>query len=97
MADLLLIHCPCCDATLEVDPATGAVISNEPPESKKKLGSFEEAAAEVNRRKERAADLFAATVEREKHKSDILEKTFRQALEKAQKDTAKPRGIFDDE
>ena len=40
----------------------------------------------------------AATVEREKHKSEILEKTFRQALEKAQQEpNTKPRGIFDDE
>ena len=41
-------------------------------------------------------DLFAATFEREKNKSEILEKTFRQALEKAQQEpNTKPRGIFE--
>ena len=59
--------------------------------------AFEEAAQEMSRQRERAADLFAATVERENHKSEILEKTFRQALEKAQKDPSRPRGVFDDD
>jgi hypothetical protein len=98
VADVLLVHCPDCDAALRVDPETGVVLSHEPAASKKKLSSFEEAAQENVRRKDRAAELFAATVEREKHKSEILEKTFRQALEKAQQEPAtKPRGIFDDE
>ena len=97
MESAILVHCPDCDATLKVDPATGAVLSHEPAAAKKKLGSLEEAAAEIARRKERAQDLFAATVEREKHKAEILEKTFKQALEKAQKDPTRPRGVFDDE
>jgi len=98
MSDVLLVQCPDCESTLRVDAATGAVLSHEPAASKKKLASLEEAAQENVRRKERAADLFAATVEREKHKSEILEKTFRQALEKArQEPNTKPRGIFDDD
>jgi len=98
MSDILLVHCPDCDATLKVDAETGAVLSHEAAVSKNKLGSFEDAAKEVARRKERAEDLFAATVEREKHKSEILEKTFRQALEKAKGEPAgKPKGIFDDD
>jgi hypothetical protein len=98
MADVLLVHCPDCSATLRVDAATGAVLSHEPAANKNKLASLEEAAKEIERRKERAADLFAATVEREKHKSEILEKTFKQALEKAQQEpNTKPRGIFDDD
>jgi methylthioribose-1-phosphate isomerase len=98
MGEHLLVQCPDCAATLTVDAATGAVLSHEPAVSKRKLGSLEEAAQEMTRQRDRAADLFAATVEREKHKSEILEKTFKQALEKAQKDPAtRPRGIFDDD
>ena len=97
MSDTLLVLCPDCGSTLKVDPDTGAVLSHEPPASKNKLGSFEEASRENQRRKDRAEDLFAATVEREKHKSEILDKTFRQALEKAQKEPGKPKGIFDDD
>lgn len=98
MADSLLVHCPDCGSTLSVDPATGAVLSHEPATNKRKLGSLEEAAQEIARQRDRASDLFEATVEREKHKSEILEKTFKQALEKAQKDpNVRPKGIFDDD
>lgn len=97
MSDTLLVLCTDCGSTLKVDPDTGAVLSHESATSKNKLGSLEEASRENQRRKDRAEDLFAATVEREKHKSEILDKTFRQALEKAQKDPGKPKGIFDDD
>jgi hypothetical protein len=93
-----VIQCPDCESTLKIDRSTGAVLSHEPAAVKRKLGSLEEAAAENARRKERAQDLFAATVEREKHKSEILEKTFREALEKAKKEPGgRPRSPFDDE
>ena len=97
MSDTLLVLCPDCGSTLKVDPETGAVLAHESATSKNKLSSIEEASRENQRRKDRAEDLFAATVEREKHKSEILDKTFRQALEKAQKDPGKPKGIFDDD
>jgi len=97
MADTLLVHCPDCGSTLKIDAATGAVLAHEPPAQKDKLASLEDAAKEIQRRKARAEDLFAATVEREKHKSEILEKTFKEALQKAKTDPTKPRGIFDDE
>jgi hypothetical protein len=98
MDDVLMIQCPDCDSTLKIDRATGAVLSHEPAAVKRKLGSIEEAAAENARRTERANDLFAASFEREKHKSEILEKTFREALEKAQKDpVTRPRSPFDDD
>ncbi len=81
-----------------MEAATGAVLAHEPPVNKEKLTSLEDAAREIQRRKARAEDLFTATVEREKHKSEILEKTFKQALEKAKADpNAKPRGVFDDD
>ena len=92
------LQCPDCGAVLVVDPDTGAILRHEPATTNRKFGSLEEAAQEVTRRRDRAEDLFAATVEREKNKSEILAKTFQQALERAQKDPAsKPRGIFDDE
>lgn len=97
MSDHVLVHCPDCGSTLKVDPETGAVLSHESAATKNKLGSFEEAAKENARRKERAEDLFAATVEREKNKSSILDKTFKEALERAKADPSKPKGIFDDE
>ncbi len=98
MSDVLTVHCPECEALLVIDPDTGAVLRHEAATPKRKLASLEEAALEVAKRKERAEGLFAETVKREKNKSEILEKTFREALEKARQDpSARPRGIFDDE
>jgi hypothetical protein len=97
MSETLLIQCPDCGSTLKVDGRTGAVLAHEPPAHKDKLASLEEAAKEIQRRRARAEDLFEATVEREKHKSEILEKTFKEALQKAKTDPSKPRGIFDDD
>jgi hypothetical protein len=98
MSAPLTIHCPECESILIVDPDTGAILRHEGPSTQRKVGSLEEAAQEVVRRKERAEGLFAATFEREKNKKEILEKTFQEALEKAKKDpSARPRGIFDDE
>ncbi|MEO8586465.1 MAG: hypothetical protein ABI584_09920, partial [Acidobacteriota bacterium] len=71
MSDHVFVHCPDCGSVLKVEPDTGAVLSSESAATKSKLGSFEEAARENTRRKERAEDLFAATVEREKNKSAI--------------------------
>ncbi len=96
MDEPLLVICPDCGTTMKVERATGAVLSHDAASAKRKLGSLEEAAAEIARRKERAQDLFAATVEREKHKSEILEQTFKEALEKAQKDPGRPRNPLDD-
>ncbi|KAA0251488.1 hypothetical protein FBQ97_04605 [Acidobacteria bacterium ACD] len=97
MSEPLVVHCPDCGSVLKVDRETGAVLEHQAAATLKKLKSLEEAAQENVRRKERAEDLFAATVEREKHRSEILEKTFKDALERAKGDPAKPRGIFDDE
>jgi hypothetical protein len=97
MSDTVLVLCPDCGSTLKVDPDTGAVLSHESVTTKNKLGSLEEASRENQRRKDRAEDLFAATVEREKNKAGILEKTFKEALERAKADPGKPKGIFDDD
>ncbi len=96
MDSVLTLRCPDCHSTLRVDRATGAVLSHQPAVSRKP-GSLEEAARESAKRRTEAEDLFAASFEREQKKSEILEKTFQEALERAKKDPSKPRGIFDDD
>ncbi|MCG3193505.1 MAG: hypothetical protein L6R30_04025 [Thermoanaerobaculia bacterium] len=92
----LRVMCPDCESLLLIDSETGAVLEHQGVAAQKKLSSFEEAAQENARREKRAKDVFAASVEREKNKSEILEKTFQEALERAKKDPSrKPRGIFD--
>lgn len=96
MSETLRVLCPDCGSVLGVDAATGAVLRHEPPASQQKLGSLEEAAREVARRRERAEDLFAATVDREKRRSEILEKTFKDAMERVKTEPpGRPPSPFD--
>lgn len=95
MSEPLVVPCPDCGSVLKIDRDTGAVLEHKAAANPNKLKSLEEAAQENARRKERAEDLFAATVEREKHRSEILEKTFKDALERAKNEPGKPKSIFD--
>lgn len=95
MSEPLVVPCPDCGSVLKIDRETGAVLEHQAAANPNKLKSLEEAAQENVRRKERAEDLFAATVEREKHRSEILEKTFKDALERAKNEPGKPKNIFD--
>lgn len=87
------IVCPCCAATLVVDAASGAVISHEAAEKPKR--TFEEAAGEVERGKKRAEDRFSRAMSERSRQSEILEKKFRQAFEKAADDDEPPKSPFD--
>jgi hypothetical protein len=88
------ITCPCCGALMTVDARTGAVISHVAPK-KGPVVSFEEAASEVQAAKRRAASRFEKAMENRAHQSEILEKKFRKALEKASDDEAPPEKPFD--
>jgi len=98
MDDVLVIQCPDWRLHGSGRPQTGAVLSHEPAATKRKLGSFEEAAAENARRKERANDLFAATVEREKpQERDPREDLPRGAREGQKEPPAARAAAFDDD
>lgn len=72
------VMCPCCQATLTVDPKTGLVLHSE----EKKMGySFEQALEEVKTRKEKADERFNKAFLDEKRRHEALEEKFREALE----------------
>ncbi len=85
----LKIVCPCCETKIIVDAATGAVLSHEPPE-KGPAKTFEQAVSEAEKRRREAEDRFAQAVREHRHRDQILEKKFREALERAEKDDAPP-------
>lgn len=88
------VQCPCCQAKILVDHKTGSVISHrEPPKGRAK--SFEEAVSENQRRKSEAEDLFAQAVREHENREELLEKKFREAFEKAEKDPNPPPRPFD--
>lgn len=83
------VTCPCCQAKILIDHKTGAVVSHElPPRGPKK--TFEEALADDRKRKSEAEDVFAQAFREHEHREELLEKKFREAVQKAEKDGTPP-------
>ena len=82
------IICPCCEATLTVDAATGALLAHE--EKKKVHGSFEDLAGELSKKKELREQLFAQEMSSMKDRERLLEEKFQEALKRADTDSDKP-------
>ena len=87
----LKVKCPCCQATIVVDEATGEVLSHEEFKRElKDLGTFLE---EQKNRSSALDDKFKAAQEAQKRRQEILQKKFDLATEKPD-DGKAPRGIL---
>lgn len=81
--ELFEVACPCCSATLKVDPATRAVISHVAPIKPKTFTDFDAAAKAMREQEGRKESLFRQAVDAEKNKASLLEKKFQEAVKKA--------------
>ena len=79
--DKLTIICPCCESTLSIDAATGAILAHE--EKKKVTASFDELQAGLGKQKELRDQLFAQEMSSMKDRERILEEKFNEALKRA--------------
>jgi hypothetical protein len=77
------VACPDCGAMLQIDAATGLVVSHTPAPQKRMFENLETAAQAMRERDERKESLFRQSVEAEKNKDDLFEKKFAEALRKA--------------
>jgi hypothetical protein len=71
------VTCPCCQAKLLVDGATGLVLHTE---TRKSSYSFDDALQREKERKAKTDELFAKAVENEKRRQSSLEEKFQAAL-----------------
>lgn len=78
----LSIICPCCEATLTVDKATGAIIAHE--EKAKKLDSFDDLKNNLDKQKELREQLFTQEMSSQKDRERLLEEKFQEAKKRAQ-------------
>lgn len=88
------VTCPCCQSKILIHHKTGAVLSHEPPPGRA-TPTFEQAVAANARRKDEAEDIFAQAVREHENKEEILEKKFKEAFEKADKDGSPPPHPFE--
>lgn len=87
------IICPCCEATLNVDADTGALLSHE--EKHKPLGSFEDMKKDLDKQKQTREQIFAQEMSSMKDRGRLLEEKFQEAKKKAEKDTKIYRNPLD--
>ena len=90
------VACPCCGATLKIDPEVKAVIAHTPKAVPKTFEDLESAARAMKDQDSRKESIFRQSVDAEKNKADLLEKKFAEAMRKA-KDApeGKPLRDFD--
>lgn len=91
------VACPCCGATLKIDPEVKAVIAHTPKAVRKTFEDMEAAARAMKEQDSRKESLFRQSVEAQKNQADLLEKKFQEALRRAKEtpDTGKPLRDFD--
>ncbi len=88
---LFELACPCCKASIKVDPESRAVVAFTPPATPKTFNDFEEAARAMKEQDSRKESLFRQSVEAQKHQADLLEKKFQEAVRRAKETPDTPR------
>ncbi len=80
---LFEIQCPCCRASLKVDPQVRAVISFKEAEKPRTVEDFSDALARVKGAAARREEAFQKSVESEKKSKDVLARKFDELLRQA--------------
>ncbi|HBY63051.1 MAG TPA: hypothetical protein DEH78_24785 [Solibacterales bacterium] len=86
---LFEVQCPCCEATLKVDPETRAVISHKAKEKPKPFEDFGEAVQRLKGEAARREEAFRKSFEAEKQSAQVLSKKFDELLKQAKADPDK--------
>ena len=89
------VLCPCCNARLKVDTDLKAIIDHEAPKTPRKYASVDDALGALKGADEEREKKFAASIEAEKSKKDVLNKKFAELFEKTKGDTSRPVRDFD--
>jgi hypothetical protein len=84
------VLCPCCGARLKLDTELKAVIGHEAPKVTRKFGSVDEAVGALKSQDAEREKKFAASIEAEKSKRDVLNRKFDELFEKTKGDTSRP-------
>jgi predicted metallo-beta-lactamase superfamily hydrolase len=80
------ITCPCCDATLIVDPALGAVLDHKVPAKPHMAVQLKDAVKQVKEEASRRDEKYQKIAEAEKNKSKVLEAKFQELFKKAKEE-----------
>lgn len=85
------VECPCCEATLRIDPETGSVIAHTVKERPRPIEDLQVEVAKLKGEGARREELFRKQFEAEKSHGKVLEKKFDELFKRAkEKPDSKP-------
>jgi hypothetical protein len=88
--DALKVQCPCCRATLTVDPDSGEVLMHQEAKVKGPVTDLTQAVQNLKKGAGQREEIFKKSMDAEKHKGDILKKKFDEAFKRAKEDPDSP-------
>lgn len=91
------VTCPDCGGVLRIDAATRLVVTHTSAPKKRTFEDLGSAARALKDQEARRDSLFAQSMQAERHRDDLLDKRFAEALKKAKETplTEKPLRDFD--
>ena len=91
------VECPCCGATLKIDPETQIVLHHREPERKPAIEDLHAAVQQLKGDAERRNDVFEKSFAAHLSGDKVREKKFEELLKQAKEDTsgAPPKRAFD--
>jgi hypothetical protein len=82
----LQVTCPCCGATLIIDPSLAAVLDHKLPPKPQVVAELKDAARFVKEEATKREEKYQQIVEAEKNKGKVLERKFQELLKKAKEE-----------
>ncbi len=94
---LVEVRCPCCEATLQVDPKLKAVISFEEHRKRPAIEDIGAAVEKLKGEEARRGEVFQKSFEQHKGHHKVLERKFDELLKQAKEnpDAPTPKRPFD--
>jgi len=89
------VRCPCCEATLTIDPEVQAVVSHEAPPARRTMADLGTAFGALGARAAEREARFKEQMQAESQKSKVLDRKFQEGLKKAKDSPDPPRRPFD--
>jgi hypothetical protein len=95
--ELVEVRCPCCEATLQIDPELKAVISYEEHEKPRTIEDLSVAVQKLKGEEARRGEAFDKSFEAHKSHKQVLERKFDELLKQAKDkpDAPPPKRPFD--
>ncbi len=96
-SELIEVTCPCCQATLQIDPELKAIISHKEHEKPRAIEDMAAAVQKLKGEEARRGEVFQKSVDAQKSHQKVLERKFDELLRQAKDspDAPPPKRPFD--